>query len=197
MASLQATLFASPVAARSLVGQARLVGQNQPQCFLMLPLNRRSPSTSRSSLRKILNKSSESSFAGARFSGEPVGLVKVLSAKRRQSAVRASEGRRAARDVEKKSKNIFENIVDFFKYIIRSILNFFSSILGGISRLFGGKERSAKSNLRSAGDKVEGAGRDVGNAAEDAIDALGDKGKDAKRSISDGLDDASSRLKRS
>jgi hypothetical protein len=89
MASLQATLFASPVAARFLVGQARLVGQNQPQCFSMLPLNRRSPSTSRSSLRKILNKSSESSFAGARFSGEPVGLVKVLSAKRRQSAVRA------------------------------------------------------------------------------------------------------------
>lgn len=178
----------------SLAGQ-RSQSLRQAQCpALPHPLLRTSFCTTSTS--RFVNKSSCSSFAGTRFSGEPLGLVKALSPRRRQCKARASEGRRAARDVERKSKNIFENIVDFFKYIIRSILGFFSSILGGISRLFRGKEGSAKANLRSAGDKVEGAGRDVGDAAEDAVDALGDKGKDFKRGISDGLDDASSRLKR-
>eukprot|EP00243_Klebsormidium_subtile_P010772 TRINITY_DN5861_c0_g2_i1.p1 TRINITY_DN5861_c0_g2~~TRINITY_DN5861_c0_g2_i1.p1 ORF type:complete len:196 (-),score=20.33 TRINITY_DN5861_c0_g2_i1:508-1095(-) len=194
MASLQAAS-----AIRASISSCPILGRDQTlrhaQCPSMAhPLLRSSFCTVNTS--RIVNKTSNSSFAGTRFSGEPVGLVKALSPRKRQCKTRASEGRQAARDVEKKSKNIFENIVDFFKFIINSILGLFSSILGGISRLFRGKEGSAKANLRSAGDKVEGAGRDVGNAAEDAVDALGDKGKDVKRGISDGLDDASSRLKR-
>lgn len=193
MASLQAVSVRSSISTCSLIGQDQTLRQGQCST-ISYPLLRSSFCPTDTS--RIVNKGSHSSFAGTRFSAEPLGLVKALSPRRRQCNVRASEGRRAARDVEKKSKNIFENIVDFFKYIINSILGFFSSILGGISRLFRGKEGSAKANLRNAGDKVEGAGKDVGNAAEDAVDALGDKGKDFKRGISDGLDDASSRLKR-
>jgi len=190
MASLQAVHVRAPISTCSLVGRER-----QVQCPSMsYPLLRSSFCTTTASC--IVNKGSHSSFAGTKFSGEPLGLVKALSPRRRQCKARASEGRRAARDAEKKTKNIFENIIDFFKYIINSILGLFSSILGGISRLFRGKEGSAKANLRSAGNKVEGAGKDVGDAAEDAVDALGDKGKDFKRGVSDGLDDASSRLKR-